>query len=350
MIGALRAYQSRTGDDVRSFDLILGTSAGSVVSALLALGVDVDTMADSERGRYAPGAPALDYRELGSSRPPPPRMRIGSPRLLAASVLHPRQLTPMVALAALLPQGRGTLTAVGDLVTAAARDAAAPIQRVGTARPAGTRWPDRLRVVAMDFDTGGRVLFGADGAPAAQLSRAVMASCAIPGWYEPVQVAGRRFVDGGTRSPTSLDLCVGQGLDEILVLAPACAFEYDQPKRPVAAVERQLRRAATRRLAQEIALAEAAGTRVRALCPGPADLAAMGGNVMDLARRADVFETSLRTSAAAFADLARRPAASPRRSAASASDRTAARRPVRRPEAAQGHGHPTRSDPVPRII
>ena len=67
MIGALRAYEEQTGDDARSFDLIVGTSAGSVVATLLSVGIDVRTMADSERGRYAPGAPALDYRELGAA-------------------------------------------------------------------------------------------------------------------------------------------------------------------------------------------------------------------------------------------------------------------------------------------
>ena len=395
MIGALHAYQSLTCDDPRSFDLIIGTSAGSVVSSLLALGVDIDTMADSERGQYAPGTPVLDYRHLGRSRPPAPRLRMGSPRLLAAGVRHPQQLTPMVALAALLPQGRGQLAAIGDLVTiahdAAAVAAHAPaavaahnpaalaahepaalaavetaafaahetaaFAALETAEPGssaagqqgGASWPSRLRVVAMDFDTGGRVLFGADGAPPVALSRAVMASCAIPGWYAPVSIAGRRFIDGGTRSPTSLDLCLEQELDEILVLAPACAFAYDRPRHPVAVVERQLRRAATRRLTQEITLVEATGARVRVLCPGPADLAVMGGNVMDLARRERVFETSLRTSAAAFADLSRRPATPPGRSAASAPNRTAARSPAHRPGAAHGHGPTTRSDPIPRV-
>ncbi|WP_045879811.1 patatin-like phospholipase family protein [Pseudofrankia sp. DC12] len=339
MIGALRAYQERTGDDVRSFDLIVGTSAGSVVSALLSVGVEIDTMADSERGQYAPGAPVLDYRELGPSLPPPPRMRMGSPRLLTAGMLHPHRLTPMVALAALLPQGRGTLAAVGDLVGQAA-----------SARPVGPDlWPARLRIVAMDFDSGRRVLFGAHDAPTAPLAQAVMASCAIPGWYAPVLVDGRRFVDGGTRSPTSLDLCVDAGLDEILVLAPACAFDYDHPHRPVAVVERQLRRAATRRLAAEIALAEATGARVRVLCPGHADLVAMGGNVMDLARRTAVFETSLRTSAAALADLpgwARQPA---RPTAPTATRTTAPTLPrTPRPVAGTGRTAPqTRTRPVP---
>ncbi|OHV37759.1 MULTISPECIES: patatin-like phospholipase family protein [Pseudofrankia] len=326
IIGALRAYQAQTGDDARSFDLIVGTSAGSVVATLLGLGVDVDTMADSERGLYGPGAPILDYRDLGASLPPPPRMRMGSPRLLTSAVLHPRRTTPMVALAALLPQGRGTIAAVGDLIAgAAARHSAS-----------ATTWPRPLRVVAMDFDTGARVLFGASGAPKAMASQAVMASCAIPGWYAPVTIGGRRFVDGGTRSPTSLDLCVDAGLDEILVLAPACAFDGDRPRHPVAIAERQLRRAATRRLAREIALAEATGTSVCALAPGREDLEVMGGNVMDITRRAEVFETALRTCAAAFAERAAgaaEPAAVPERAAAVTVQPTRPTRPTtpRRP-------------------
>jgi len=210
----------------------------------------------------------------------------------------------MVALAALLPQGRGTISAVGDLVASAAAQHAASV----------TSWPGRLRVVAMDFDTGGRVLFGADGTPRATIAQAVMASCAIPGWYAPITIGGRRFVDGGTRSPTSLDLCVEAGLDEILVLAPACAFDCDRPRHPVAIAERRLRRAATRRLAREITLAEATGARVSVLSPGREDLEVMGGNVMDVTRRAEVFETALRTCATAFTDLARS-AAVPQRAA-----------------------------------
>ena len=352
MIGALRAYEEQTGDDARSFDLIVGTSAGSVVATLLTVGIDVATMADSERGQYAPGAPILDYRELGAALPLPPRMRIGSPRLLTTGVLHPHRLTPMVALAALLPQGRGQLAAIGDLIGQATAGRLADPEQ----------WPAGLRIVAMDFDSGHRVLFGAHDAPTAPLAQAVMASCAIPGWYAPVTIDGRRFVDGGTRSPTSLDLCVDAGLDEILVLAPAYAFTYDHPHRPVAVVERQLRRAATRRLAAEIALAQAAGTRVRILCPGPLDLAAMGGNVMDLARRAGVFETSLRTSADAFTDLPRVPErVAPSVKPAAAAARTAATRttvptlprtanPVSAGRRAAASPGPTRPVPAPPLI
>ena len=56
-----------------------------------------------------------------------------------------------------------------------------------------------------------------------------MASCAIPGWYQPVRVADRRYIDGGAWSSTNLDLMAGQGLDEVFVLAPSVSFVRDAP-------------------------------------------------------------------------------------------------------------------------
>jgi NTE family protein len=128
-----------------------------------------------------------------------------------------------------------------------------------------------------------------------------MASCAIPSWYAPVVIDGRSYVDGGTRSPTSVDLLTDAGLDEVLVLAPACSFALDQPRGALARIERQMRRWATRVVVREVALLRAAGTKVTVICPGPRDLEVIGGNVMDLTRRREVFETSLQTSAAALA-------------------------------------------------
>ncbi|EIV93921.1 patatin-like phospholipase family protein [Frankia sp. QA3] len=297
MIGAMRAVETETGRDLGNSDLVVGTSAGSVVAALLSLGIGIDVMANSERGLYEAGDPVLDYRDLGASLPPRPRMRMGSPRLLTASALHPRHASPMVTLAAILPQGRGKISAVGDLVSAA-------MDRKGLDL-ADWPTPPALRVVAMNFDTGHRVLFGSPDAPRVTLPEAVMASCAIPGWYAPIESSGQRFVDGGTRSPTSVDLLADAGLEEVLVLAPACSLASDRPRGAVAMVERQVRRAATRRLLREVELVEAAGTRVTVLSPGPEDLAVMGGNLMDLTRRAEVFETSLRTTRAALRASAR---------------------------------------------
>jgi NTE family protein len=201
----------------------------------------------------------------------------------------------MVALAALLPQGRGTITAVGELVAAASE------RECGTIR--GWSRSPRLHVVAMDYDTGERVMFGAPGAPRPPVPTAVMASCAIPGWYTPIEIAGRRYIDGGTRSPASLDMLVDTGIDDVLVLAPACSLEIDRPRGGLARVERRVRRTATRRLMGEVEKVRGAGLEVTVVCPGPEDLEAIGGNVMDASRRADVFEMSVRTSMALFSQI-----------------------------------------------
>ncbi|MEX5633627.1 patatin-like phospholipase family protein [Parafrankia sp. FMc2] len=364
MIGALRAIEAEQGVDVRDHDVVVGTSAGSVIAALLGLGIGADVMVNSERGVFEPGYPVLDYRDLGASLPPRPRMRMGSPRLLTASALHPRQTTPMVALAALLPQGRGQIAAIGDLVIAATERLEHPLDPLAAKRsaavPPGARrgrqqeplgpngWPlhPQLHIVAMDFDTGGRVLFGSEGAPPAPLSHAVMASCAIPGWYAPIRISGRRFVDGGTRSPASLDLLAASNLDEVMVLAPACSFESDRPRSAVALVERQMRRAATRRLAREIELVQAAGIRVTVLCPGPEDLQVIGGNMMDLTRRAEVFETSLRTSTEALRALpapTASPVARPARSTTGPRSTTGSRNATGTATGTRGATGPTRA-------
>ena len=125
----------------------------------------------------------------------------------------------------------------------------------------------------------------------------MIASCAIPGWYAPVTIGGPRYVDGGTWSPTSVDLLAGLGLDEVYVLAPATSFEYDAPTSVAGRVERGFRRTVTRRMVREAGRVRAAGTQVTVLAPGPVDLEAMGANLMDPSRRHAVLETSLVTSA-----------------------------------------------------
>src|SRR6185312_10386077 len=53
-----------------------------------------------------------------------------------------------------------------------------------------------LTVTAVDLDSGNLVLFGAAGEPALLLD-ALWASCALPVFYPPVLLGGRRLVDGG---------------------------------------------------------------------------------------------------------------------------------------------------------
>jgi hypothetical protein len=129
-----------------------------------------------------------------------------------------------------------------------------------------------------------------------------MASCAIPGWYQPVRIGDHRYIDGGAWSSTNLDLLAGQGLDEVFVLAPQASFDADAPTQWATRLERQWRTRVTRRVLREASTVHRHGTEVTILGPGREDLEAMGGNLMDLSRRPAVIETSLRTSAVALRD------------------------------------------------
>ncbi|MGW2896755.1 hypothetical protein ACWDAO_19585 [Streptomyces sp. NPDC001212] len=90
----------------------------------------------------------------------------------------------------------------------------------------------------------------------------------------------------------------GNGLDEVVVLAPTSARRMDHPRSIPARVERRLRRIATRRLLHETELVRAEGSQVRLIVPGPEDLTVMGANLMNPVQRLTVLETSLRTTAA----------------------------------------------------
>jgi NTE family protein len=133
------------------------------------------------------------------------------------------------------------------------------------------------------------------------LADAVVASCSIPGWYEPKSIDGRRYVDGGVSSSTSLDLVARAGLDEVYVLAPMASYVMDRPWNPATQLERMVRRVVTLGLSRETGKVRATGARVTVLTPGPEDLAAIGANLMNPRARRVVLETSLRTSAAALA-------------------------------------------------
>lgn len=295
-------------DPLGDVDLVLGTSAGSVLGAALRCGMTVDELVAHQRGvPPAEIAPDLDggdlpdmrtiERESGDGRPPLPRPWIGSPRLLASAAVRPMRMNPVIAASGLLPAGRARMSSLVRMVVALQN-------RLGITTdgwvPGAPLW-----VVAVDYDSGRRVVFGRDGAPQSTVGDAVLASCSIPGWFAPRVIGGRRYVDGGVASSTSVALLARTGapvLDEVYVLAPLASHAYDHPRDPVACLERGVRRVITHWLDAEVRAVRATGTRVTVLTPGPADLAAMGGNLMNPKHRTRVLDTALDTSAAALAE------------------------------------------------
>jgi NTE family protein len=295
MVGALQALQDEIGVDLRDFDAYVGTSAGSVLAALLGAGVSVGDLVKHQRGLTLESGPLagfhFDYKTAtGGERPMRPRAGLGSRELLIRNARQLRLLPPTALLSALLPVGRGTIGAVGALVAHVV--------------PEGWVARDGVTIVALDYDTGERVAFGRPGAPRAALPDAVMASCAIPGWYQPVMIGEHRFIDGGAWSSTNLDLLAGEGLDEVFVLAPQVSFDADSPTQWATRLERQWRNRVTRKVVREVETVHRHGTEVTVLGPGPEDLEAIGGNLMDVSRRPAVIETSLRTSVLALRDPA----------------------------------------------
>ena len=298
MTGALHAVQEWLPVPAGEVDLIVGTSAGSVLAAALRCGVSLDDMVALQRGEPAPALCQAGVRDLDDGPlPPRPQLRAGSPRLMLASLLTPHRVHPGVGASAWLPRGR----ARHDALRATVEALEARRGRDGV-DPSAQAWADgRTWIVAVDYDSGRRAMFGREGAPRASLPDAVVASCSIPGWYAPVVIGDHRYVDGGVRSATSLGALARTGLDHVYVLAPMASIVADRPARAPERLERRLRRLLTRSLLREAEMLQAQGTQVTLLTPGPEDLAAMGVNLMDPRRRAAALETSLRTVPATLA-------------------------------------------------
>jgi NTE family protein len=290
IVGALNALQHELGIEAGPDDLLVGTSAGAVISGLLGCGVDVDSIRRHQMGMPLPEDPPISWnydQDVGGALPPRPGIRPGSPRLLWDGIRRPASVSPIVALSGLLPRGRGTLDPIHRMLDTV----------VGETMPQGGWPPRRTWIVATDYSSGQRVVFGRDGDPVAGLADAVCASCAIPAWYAPVEINGAAYIDGGTASNASVDLLVAEDWDEVYVLAPMAAIHADSPRSPVAMIERRVRRAITRGISQDVQRLRAADTKVTLLTPGPEDLEVMGANLMNPRRRSAVLHTAMRTAA-----------------------------------------------------
>jgi NTE family protein len=274
--GVLAALHRELGWDPRSAEFVVGSSAGSVTATLLRLGV-----AASDLAAIATGSPlSLESASLverilpdASDLPSPPPgdwlrpWRPPSRALLARTARRPWAFRPEVAAMTMLPPGRIDLT-----------DRAAPLHDL-----VGDRWPEDLWICASRRSDGGRVVFGRPGSPPAPLATAILASCAIPGYFAPVTIGEVEYFDGGVHSSTNADVLRTARPDVVVVVSPMSASYF-----PLGAPDALLRWASHRRLDRESRRLDWMGSVVVRIEPGGASMKAMGLQPMNAARSQQV--------------------------------------------------------------
>jgi NTE family protein len=223
------------GVDLGSADLLVGTSAGATVAAQWAAGLAADGLFARQVDPASAGSeltPAISVADLWERMAP----------IYSASIDDADRRRRL-----------GVLALSADTVAEPVR------RRVIEARLDGVGWVgDRLRIVVVEATSGHRRVL--DATSGVDLVDAVTASCAVPGVWPPVTIAGSRFVDGGVWSTANADLAVG--CDRVLVLAPIVDPAV---------------RADVARLAET--------GRVELIRPDDASLAAFGADVLDPSSR-----------------------------------------------------------------
>jgi NTE family protein len=235
------------GVDLGRAEIIVGTSAGAIVGAQLALGMDVAALvADSNRQSgpniYSSAAAGLDD-------------------LLVEFAAAARAANPDRARAAI---GRKALAA--DTIS---EDAF--VGRSVYSALTGQAWPPAFRATAVSTTTGRLVVWSKDSQ--VDLAKAVASSSSVPAVSPPVTLNGDRCMDGGVRSSLNADLAAGARF----VIVVSC-FSLTPPD----GIDAHLRHL-YKDLARELDTITVAGGSLEIIEPGPEflNLSGYGSRLMD---------------------------------------------------------------------
>lgn len=248
----LLAGLAEGGVDLAQADFILGTSAGSVVGALLALGrpagdIAGPIMAEAERPRDIP-------QQVAQERPGAPNMMVLLQKMqeAASGERDPQEVRREIgefSLAAQTVDEESFLSGFGRQLAQAKEGV----------------WPARgYACTAVDTATGEFVVWNA--ASKISLSRAVASSCSVPGVFPAITINARRYMDGGMRSATNADLAKGCDRTVVIALRLAAGEFGDRMMAPVT---------------REIAALTEAGGQAELIVPDEASTAAFGMNLMN---------------------------------------------------------------------
>jgi NTE family protein len=236
------------GVDLTTADLVVGTSAGSVVGAQITTGQTLDALYD---GQLAPAD-----QEIGATLSRLTLLRMLPPLLIPGSSRDKRARIGKMAVRAHEPGGDRRVEVIRS--------------RIGA-----VDWSERdLEVTAVDAATGELKVFDRDSG--VDLVHAVAASCAVPLVWPAVTIDGTNYVDGGVRSTANVDLA--KGCDAVVVLAP-----IPQAFSKHTSIRAQLERTGA--------------SRTAVVTPDKQALVDIGKNVLDPAKRADAARSGLRQAA-----------------------------------------------------
>jgi NTE family protein len=254
---------AEAGIDLGGADLIVGTSAGSVVGAGLALKLDLAATAESV------------------SQPLP--LNAGGGAGLDAM---------MAVLAGALARGlaadelRAELGALALTTSTVAEDefVGAPV----FAQASDRDWPASFRCTAVDTGTGRFQVW--DEAADVPLPRALASSCSVPGVFPPVTINGTRYMDGGMRTPLNADLAAGH--DAVIVVS---CMMLSLP----AGMSDPVFDALSAEIGAELAAIRDSGGALEVVAPGPEflEVSGWGASLMDPGRVAPAYQSGLRQAA-----------------------------------------------------
>lgn len=278
-LGMLAGLAER-GVELCDADLIIGTSAGSVVGALITSGTELEELYASQL------APPEPHR--------PVRLRIATMVRWGLAAVCSRRSEQLGA-------------RVGKIALAAGTVSEAERRRFLEARLGAHTWPDRdLLVTAVDAESGRLAVFrkGSQvGGTAVTLVDAVAASCSVPGVWPPVTIGGRRWIDGGVRSATNADLAAGY--ERIVVLAPiAGGLRGTGAVAQIAALRKQAQEEQAQEEQAQREHAPGQQPEVALITPDAAARRTAGHNMLDLARRAPVAEAGRLQAGSVAAEVA----------------------------------------------
>jgi NTE family protein len=229
------------GVALRTADLILGTSAGAIVGAQLALDLDLAVVAPG------PGVPV-------------PTPSAGMGELIKATAQAARASAPHAF--------RQTIGQFAAKASTPSEDQS--VQRLAIL--ANRDWPPNFRATAVNVRTGEGVVWqSGSGVP---LDRGVASSCALPGVWPPITIDGERYMDGGIRSMLNADLASGHSA----MIIVSC-FALALPE----GVRNEDREALNARLNAEIASLRESGAHVDVITPneGFLGLTQFGARMLD---------------------------------------------------------------------